>query len=370
MLFKDHDLPALDCPQVRYELRPVKSPRGGVAEGLYAAWIILDNPAQYNSYTTDMVKDVILSFRKASNARDVVAVVFTGAGDRAFCTGGNTKEYAEYYAGRPDGVRAVHAAVQRHGVRHPRVRQARDLPRQRHAHRRGPGDRHGVRLLASRRTSRTSARPGPKHGSAPDGGATDFLPLYVGIEHCHVVVHRVRAVVRATRRSASGSSPTSSPALPGARRRVGRRTRSCTPTARPTRTAARIAYGEPKAGAELAAGKALLKACTPDLSLLDQAVDELVTKLALTFPGCTTRTLESLRKHKLAHWDQNREGSRSWLGLNMMTEANAGFRAFNEGPKDAREVDFVALRRRLAAGERWGEPLIQAVAPAPLKALE
>src|SRR5512144_2116939 len=102
----DHDLapprPATpDRPQVRYELRPVRTPAGAVAEGLHAAWIILDNPAQYNSYTTEMVKDVILAFRRASNARDVVAVVFTGAGERAFCTGGNTREYAEYYAGRP-----------------------------------------------------------------------------------------------------------------------------------------------------------------------------------------------------------------------------------------------------------------------------
>ena len=101
--FKDHDLVAgyRWDGQVRYELRPVKTPAGAVAEGLYAAWIVLDNPAQYNSYTTQMVKDVIFAFRAASNARDVVAVVFTGAGERAFCTGGNTKEYAEYYAGRP-----------------------------------------------------------------------------------------------------------------------------------------------------------------------------------------------------------------------------------------------------------------------------
>jgi 6-oxo-cyclohex-1-ene-carbonyl-CoA hydrolase len=31
--------------------------------------------------------------------------VFTGAGDKAFCTGGNTKEYAEYYAGKPQEYR-------------------------------------------------------------------------------------------------------------------------------------------------------------------------------------------------------------------------------------------------------------------------
>jgi 6-oxo-cyclohex-1-ene-carbonyl-CoA hydrolase len=46
-----------------------------------------------------MVKGVILAFRAASSARDVNCVVFTGDGDKAFCTGGNTKEYAEYYAG-------------------------------------------------------------------------------------------------------------------------------------------------------------------------------------------------------------------------------------------------------------------------------
>ena len=37
----------------------------------------------------------------------------------------------------------------------------------------------------------------------------------------------------------------------------------------------------------------------------------------------------------------------------MMTEARSGFTAFNEGPKDDREVDFVLLRQKLAAGQSW-----------------
>jgi 6-oxo-cyclohex-1-ene-carbonyl-CoA hydrolase len=89
---------------VRYEKRPAAGPTARGA-GLYNAWITLDNPGQFNSYTTDMVKGVILAFRAASNARDVNCVVFTGAGDKAFCTGGNTKEYAEYYAGQPQEYR-------------------------------------------------------------------------------------------------------------------------------------------------------------------------------------------------------------------------------------------------------------------------
>jgi 6-oxo-cyclohex-1-ene-carbonyl-CoA hydrolase len=47
----------------------------------------------------------------------------------------------------------------------------------------------------------------------------------------------------------------------------------------------------------------------------------------------------------------------------MMTEAHAGFRAFNEGPRDRREIDFIDLRRRLAAGETWGPGLIDAIQP-------
>jgi len=80
-------------------------------------------------------------------------------------------------------------------------------------------------------------------------------------------------------------------------------------------------------------------------------------------PDCLIKTIESLRKHKLEHWDRNRETSRAWLSLNMMTEANAGFRAFHYGDKKNREVDFVLLRQRLAQGTRWSEELIEEIAP-------
>ena len=90
---------------VRYEKKPVKDQKGQVVPDLCTVWITLDNPSQLNSYETEMVKQVILGFRRASNERDAVAVVFTGAGTRSFCTGGNTKEYAEYYSGRPEEYR-------------------------------------------------------------------------------------------------------------------------------------------------------------------------------------------------------------------------------------------------------------------------
>ena len=72
------------------------------------------------------------------------------------------------------------------------------------------------------------------------------------------------------------------------------------------------------------------------------------TQFLYTMPDCLTKTIESLRKHKLEHWDRNRETNRAWLSLNMMTEANAGYRIFHYGDKKNREVDFVRLRQRLA----------------------
>jgi len=102
---KDHTLAPFSVAGLKFEKRPARTPEGAVVPGLYNAWIILDNPTQFNAYTTEMVKGALLAFRAASAARDVVAVVFTGAGDRAFCTGGNTKEYAEYYAGNPQEYR-------------------------------------------------------------------------------------------------------------------------------------------------------------------------------------------------------------------------------------------------------------------------
>jgi 6-oxo-cyclohex-1-ene-carbonyl-CoA hydrolase len=108
----------------------------------------------------------------------------------------------------------------------------------------------------------------------------------------------------------------------------------------------------------------LLKRGSVDLSPLDEKVESLCTKLLHTFPDCTTKTIEELRKPKLDAWNRNKENSRAWLALNMMTEARAGFRAFNEGTRDAgREADFVALRRALAASTKWDDELTDSIMP-------
>jgi 6-oxo-cyclohex-1-ene-carbonyl-CoA hydrolase len=344
---------------VSYEKRPVKDVNGQPVNGLYNAWITLNNPAQFNSYTTEMVKGIILAFREASAARDVVAVVFTGAGDKAFCTGGNTKEYAEYYAGNPqeyrgymrlfnDMVSAILACDK------PVVCRVNGM-------RIGGGQEIGMACdFTLAQDLARFGQAGPKHGSAPIGGATDFLPVVVGAERA------MAACVLCEPFSAHeayhmGMITEIVPALKIDGKFVANPT---VETQRMVDEYGRIVFGKAKTGAELKAGQELLKRGTVDLSLLDERVEALCSKLLYTFPDCTTKTVEELRKPKLDAWNRNKENSRAWLALNMMTEARAGFRAFNEGTRETgREIDFVALRHELAANAPWTIELTESVMP-------
>ncbi|MBW1674824.1 MAG: 6-oxocyclohex-1-ene-1-carbonyl-CoA hydratase, partial [Deltaproteobacteria bacterium] len=62
---KDHQLFGdehfgTEPPCTMYEKKPLFNPATGEAvEGLTVAWVTLNNPAQYGSYTTEMVKGVI-----------------------------------------------------------------------------------------------------------------------------------------------------------------------------------------------------------------------------------------------------------------------------------------------------------------------
>jgi 6-oxo-cyclohex-1-ene-carbonyl-CoA hydrolase len=178
----DHDLcGSASRPGIVYEELPLLSPAGQRADGLHWVRIALDNPKQLNSYTTEMVKGVILGMRRASNDRGCVAVVFTGTGTKAFCTGGNTEEYATRYAGRPEEYRQymrlfndmVSAILM---CDRPVICRVNGM-------RIAGGQEIGMACDFTLAQDLASfGQAGPRHGSAPDGGSTDFLPLFVGIE--------------------------------------------------------------------------------------------------------------------------------------------------------------------------------------------
>jgi len=355
---KNHNL--IEAPpraNILLERRPVRARDGSPVSGLHNVWITLNNPSELNSYTTEMAKEIILALREASNDRAAVAVVLTGAGNRAFCSGGNTREYAEVYAGAPGEYRQymrlfndmVTSVLQ---CDKPVICRVNGM-------RVGGGQEIGMACDFSIASDvAVFSQAGPKHGSAPDGGSTDFLPLYVGIE---------RAMISGTL-----CEPWSAHRFYW----MGGLTQIVPVTKVDSRFVAnplvifdrlldeygRVVIGEFKTGEAKKQAQDVLAAAQTDLSLLDEAVEQLCTKLLYTMPDCLTKTIESLRKHKLQHWDRNRETNRAWLSLNMMTEANAGFRAFHYGDKKNREVDFVLLRQRLAQGARWSEELIEEIA--------
>ena len=358
MLFSHNLVDKVDYSGVVYEKRPCLDEKGEPCDGVYNAWIILDNPKQFNSYTTDMIKGVILGMREASNDRSVANVIFTAVGDKAFCTGGNTKEYAEYYAGNPQEYKQY-------------MRLFNDMVSSILMNDKPVICRvNGMRIAGGQEIGMACdftlaqdlarfGQSGPKHGSAPDGGSTDFLPIYVGVE---IAMYSCTACEPWSAHEAFryGLITEVAPALKVNGEYIPN---PLVYTDKWIDGKGNIIYGKMKKGEELAKAKETLKSGEIDLSLLDKAVNLLCTKLMMTMPNCTSKTINSVRKHKLEHWDKNKESNRDWLALNMMTEGKAGFRAFNEGSRGNQECDFIRLRQLLAEGHEWNDELIKEISP-------
>ncbi len=360
---KDHDLWkdeyfGTEPPCITYELKPLVNPQGEVVEKLYSAWIILNNPKQLNSYTTEMVKGVIAAFSRASMDRSVVAVVFTGAGDRAFCTGGNTKEYAEYYSGKPteyglymDLFNGMVDAIL--NCKKPVICRANGM-------RVAGGQEIGMACdLTISADTALYGQAGPRHGSAPDGGSTDFLPWYLTIENamwncvsCELwSAYKVKQLGLITK---------TIPVL----KKDDRFIRNPTVITDRYIEDGEIVYGDFLTGQEFKQGRELMKSCSIDLTPLDKSVDESIWTFANLFPGCLIKSIDGIRQKKKFFWDQTKLANRHWLSVNMMGEALLGFRAFNERKETGKDViDFIKYRQLLAQAHPLNQELIDSVLP-------
>ena len=357
----NHELaPGYELKHIRYEERPVLDRQGNPVDGLHQVWISLDNEKQLNSYTTAAVREVIIAVRRASADRAAANIVFTGAGDRAFCTGGNTEEYATYYSNRPheylqymrlfnDMVTALLIADKPVICRVNGMRIA-------------GGQEIGMACDFSVAGDHARfGQAGPIHGSAPDGGSTDFLHLYVGYSHAaeSLALCEPWSAHKAAR---IGLINDFVPVYKNAADEWV--TNPFVVTDKFIDDRGRIVYGDFKTGADKDTARQAVSELKIDLGGLDEAVDTLATRLLYSFPDCTRKTIESLRKKKLEHWMANSKTNRSWLSLNMNTEAAAGFPAFNYGDRGDREIDFVELRKKVAGGARFDDELVESVLPA------
>jgi 2-ketocyclohexanecarboxyl-CoA hydrolase len=73
----------VELTDVRYE----------VERGL--AWITIDRPERMNAFRARTVEELIRCLKQAWASEEVGVVCLTGAGERAFCTGGDQKQRAE-----------------------------------------------------------------------------------------------------------------------------------------------------------------------------------------------------------------------------------------------------------------------------------
>jgi 2-ketocyclohexanecarboxyl-CoA hydrolase len=64
-----------------------------VDEGL--AWITINRPERYNAFRARTVDELVMAFKRAWASDEVGVVALTGAGDKAFCAGGDQKQRME-----------------------------------------------------------------------------------------------------------------------------------------------------------------------------------------------------------------------------------------------------------------------------------
>jgi 6-oxo-cyclohex-1-ene-carbonyl-CoA hydrolase len=352
-------------PCTVYEKKPLMDPNTGkVVDDLFVSWIRLNNPKQYNSYTTEMVKGVIAGFENASVDRSVVAVVFTGTGPYAFCTGGNTKEYSEFYSLRPDEY-GQYMELFNHMVdsilacKKPVICRVNGM-------RVAGGQEIGMACdLAIASDLAIFGQAGPRHGSAPDGGSSDFLPWFLGMEDAmwNCVSCEMWSAYKMKAKSLISKCM---PVL----KIDGKWVRNPTVITDQYVQDGEIVYGEFKTGEALKEGRAILKDYQEkaDFELLDKEVNRIVWTFANLFPGCLIKSIDSIRAKKKFFWDYSKNYNRHWLAANMSGEAFLGFGAFNAKKITGKDViDFIKFRQNIAHGRTWDLEMFAEVLGKPQK---
>ncbi len=140
-----------------------------------AAWIIINRPKVYNAFRGRTVEELIQAFQLAANDKNVASVVLTGAGEKAFCTGGDQSAHDGNYDGR--GVVGL-PIEELQGI-------IRDIPKPVIARVNGfaIGGGNVLATLCDLTIAADSAQfgqVGPKVGSFDAGWGTAFLARHVG----------------------------------------------------------------------------------------------------------------------------------------------------------------------------------------------
>ncbi len=264
------------------------------------ARITINRPESYNAYTTDTLRELIVAFEDASNDDAVGVIVYTGAGDKAFCTGGDVKEYAAVYTKRPRDYWKYMGLFSRYIesiLRSGKITIARL-----NGIAVGGGNESQLACdLAVMADDTYLGQVGSSVGSVAAGGATQWLSIHVG-----------------------------------------------------DRRAREMLFLNPRIPARQALEWGLVNRVVPRVRL-DDEVQGLAQQALEKFPECTRYTKQQVNYWKESAWNATIGHARDWLSTHFTTlEPYEGMRAFVE----KRKVDFAGLRQRAASGASseflWG----------------
>jgi len=258
----------------------------------WVATVTINRPQVYNCYSTLTLQEMITAFRDAAWDDGVAVVVLTGAGEKAFCTGGDVKEYSTEYTVKPRDYWKWMGVFQ----------EAHDLFRnigkvtiaRINGIVAGGGNEWNMACdLAVMADHATIRQVGTRVGSVAAGGATQWLPLIVGDRRAREMLFTCDAI-----------------------------------------------------NAQTALDWGLVNRVVP-YAQLDAAVAELTAKMIDKFPECTRYTKQQVNFWKDFGWSSTIGHARDWLSVHYASaEPWEGMNAFVE----KRPVDYRGLRQKAADG--------------------
>jgi enoyl-CoA hydratase/carnithine racemase len=287
-IFKPREPEAFKFKEILYEKK------GPVAT------VTINRPEFYNAYNTQALKELIEAFTDAAWDDKIAVVVYTGAGDKAFSTGGDVKEYQSYYTQRPRDYYKYMGLFRAYlesliNLGKPSIARLNGMAV-------GGGNESQMACdLAVMADDTFISQIGTNVGSVACGGATQWLPIIVGDR-------RAREILLMNQR------------IPAAKA---------------------LDWG-------------LVNRVAPR-EKLDETVQEMVEVLLDKFYECTRYTRAQINFWKELSWHNTIGHARDWLTTHFACgEPNEGMRAFVE----KRKVDYRGLRQKMADGGNieflWG----------------
>lgn len=296
------------------------------------ARVTINRPHAYNCYSTGALEELATAFQDASFDDAVGVIVFTGAGDRSFCTGGDVKEYADSYVGAPRDYwkymalfRAYIESILNTGK--PVVARLNGMAV-------GGGNESQLACdLTAMAQHAYIKQVGTHVGSVACGGSTQWLPIVCGDKRAREILF-LNEPISAEQAKEWGLVNW---VVPSVRHHDE--------------------WIEQASPAEIKQAQKGQDGYRIDLSKLDEFLDDLCERLLASFPECTRYTKQQLNFWKDLAWHSTARHAQDWLALHYACwEPVEGMRAFVE----KRAPDYAMLRDRAAKGASselpWGAP--------------